>query len=116
MEEAENEKPFPAIAGKVHTVVWGKQIVQCYALDMQWGRAGMGAWSGEADVLHSVCLLGWQGTDGSAWCTRKAIPKSLILRNLQLCTQAPRGPASCTCYGFVSQQVSGFSTATGTST
>lgn len=40
MEEAGNGKPFPAIAGKVHAVVLGKQIAQCFALDLKWGRGG----------------------------------------------------------------------------
>lgn len=35
-----HRNPFPAIAGKVHAVVLDKQIVQCLALDLKWGRGG----------------------------------------------------------------------------
>lgn len=40
MEKAGNGKPFPAVAGKVRAVVLGKQIAQCFTLDLKWGRGG----------------------------------------------------------------------------
>lgn len=47
VEEAGNGKPFPAIAGKVHAVVLGKQIAQCFTLDLKWGRGRGAEWEGE---------------------------------------------------------------------
>lgn len=57
--------PFPAIAGKVHAVVLDKQIVQCLALDLKWGRGGehqVGA--GGALIGPPLGLAGDRGRQG----------------------------------------------------
>lgn len=91
-----NGKPFPAIAGKVHAVVLGKQIAQCFSL---------GPEVGEGREICSVYSAFWVSKGQMTWfgTLGKEFLNTYYFKTCGFASRHLEAPVSCTRYECVNQ-------------